>query len=179
MNGNVLDTAPRLFWTAICAVPAVVNSAAGMVAAICAASIWLGAIVVGVPPGGVKDTADPPEKPDPLIVTEVSGLSSETLPGVTLEIEACGRADAVIVNGSVLDTAPRLFWTAICAVPAVVNSAAGMVAAICAANIWLGAIVVGVPPGGVNDTAEPPVKPAPLIVTEVSGLNSETLPGNC
>ncbi len=53
---------------------------------------------MGVPPGGVKDTADPPEKPDPLIVTEVSGLSSETLPGVTLEIEACGRADAVIVT---------------------------------------------------------------------------------
>ncbi len=34
-------------------------------------------------------------KPAPLIVTEVSGLNSETLPGVTVEIEACALADAV------------------------------------------------------------------------------------
>ena len=49
---------------------------------------------------------------------------------------------------------------------------AGIVAAICAAWIRLGVMVVGEPPGGVNVTVEPVAKFAPATVTGVAGLDT-------
>jgi hypothetical protein len=71
---------------AIWAAPGALSRLAGIVTAICAAWISLGAIVVAGPPGGVNTTDDAAAKFPPEIVTDVAGLYAGVLFGVTERI---------------------------------------------------------------------------------------------
>ena len=135
VKGSDVDILRAPFWTETCAVPAVDIRFTGIVASNCAAWIWLGVIVIGAPPGGVNEMDEAGVNPDPLICNAVDGLYWGALFGFSDVSAGVGVVTGVIVNGNEFDVTKGPFWTAICAVPAVVKNAPGSVANSCAA--WI------------------------------------------
>jgi hypothetical protein len=92
---------------ATCAVPSVVNSAAGIVALSCAACTRLGVIFALPPSGLVHETTEPETIFRPAMVMAVAGLCAATLSGVIDVIEGVDWARADTVNNTGAKTSLR------------------------------------------------------------------------
>lgn len=124
VNGTKLDEMRLAFATPTCAVPAVVRKFEGIVAATCAACTRDGEICTICPPGPIHTKLEPGVMFCPATATEVASLPAAVEFGVTPEI-----AKGEIVNVDRFERAPEGSVICTVAVPDVVNSAGGMVAA--------------------------------------------------
>src|SRR6185437_5350642 len=130
------------------------------------AVIWVAELTVNVAALPLKVTAVAPVKPLPVMVTDVP-----TGPEVGVNEETVGPACVVTVNDAVLAPVPAGVVTAIGPVVAPVGTVAVS---------WVAELTVNVAALPLKVTAVAPVKPLPVMVTDVPtgpevGVNEETV----